>query len=157
MRGAAIKGFVAAGLAAGLLAAGCSGPGSTPSADTRTAGASPASNAPSPSRPVGEVQADVVATGLTTPWGLVPLPDGVAAGQRTRHRRDPARGRRRPRPRLGTVPGRRAAAARAGCSGWRCRRRRDDRVTPTSRPAEDNRIVADDLGRGPARRATSRC
>jgi glucose/arabinose dehydrogenase len=67
-------------LCAMLFLAGCGGPGSQPSAETRTAG-SPTTGSPTISSPTasgnGRLQASELLTGLTTPWGLVPLKDGT--------------------------------------------------------------------------------
>ena len=59
---------------------GCSSPESQPSGDTRTAGsgatAAPPATSTTPSRS-GRLQASELLTGLTSPWGLVPLRDGT--------------------------------------------------------------------------------
>jgi glucose/arabinose dehydrogenase len=69
---------VACALTAALLGTACSGPTSRPSADTRTAGPAAAGSAPasSPTR-AGQLRVSEFAGGLTTPWGLVALPDGT--------------------------------------------------------------------------------
>ena len=74
-------GLVGVGLLCAMLfLAGCGGPGSQPSAETRTAGSSTTGSPTISSPPAsgnGRLQASELLTGLTTPWGLVPLKDGT--------------------------------------------------------------------------------
>lgn len=70
----------------GLTVAGCSGTASGPSPDTHTAGSSSsatrtessgsASPASTTTPSVGRLSVSEMVSGLTSPWGLVPLPDG---------------------------------------------------------------------------------